>query len=218
MSNKKALIMVDLQNDFCKGGSLSVPGGDDIIPLANQIQPFFDLVIATQDWHPEDHTSFAVNHPEQGVGDFILIDHIPQVLWPAHCVQHMKGAEFHPELDVQHVKKIVHKGIDKNIDSYSAFFDNAHKRSTGLADYLREEGVGEVYVMGLASDYCVKYSVLDALHLGFQVYVIEDACRGVELNPGDVEQAFKEMKTAGANIIRSAELLKSTPNTNQSVA
>jgi nicotinamidase/pyrazinamidase len=210
MIKKKALIIVDLQNDFCKGGSLAVPGGEAIIPLANQLQARFDLVIATQDWHPPDHTSFAINHPAYGVGDVIMLDDISQVLWPSHCEQDSKGAEFHPELDVSRVSKIVHKGIDKKIDSYSAFFDNAHLRSTGLGDYLRSQQVEEVYILGLATDYCVKYSALDAVHLGFHVYVIQDACRGVELNLGDVVRAFEEMQAAGVQLIQSADIFQAT--------
>lgn len=207
MTAKKALIMVDLQNDFCRGGHLAVPGGDEVITLANQIQPHFDLVIATQDWHPHDHMSFAINHPDYGIGDVIIVDDIPQVLWPEHCIQQSKGAEFHPELETQHIHKIFHKGIDKKIDSYSAFFDNAHKRKTGLGDYLREENVSDVYIMGLATDYCVKYSALDAIHQGFNVFVIKDACRGVELNPGDIEHAYAEMQAAGVHFISVKEVL-----------
>jgi nicotinamidase/pyrazinamidase len=204
---KKALVMVDLQNDFCQGGALAVPGGDEIIPLANALQAHFDLVVATQDWHPLDHMSFATNHPPYGVGDVLVIDHISQVLWPAHCVQDSNGAKFHPALDLTHVKKIFHKGTDSKIDSYSAFFDNAHRRSTGLSDYLRSEGVTEVYIMGLATDYCVKYSTLDAIHQGFKVFVIEDACRGVELKSGDIEAAKAEMQAAGAMLVTAAEVM-----------
>jgi nicotinamidase/pyrazinamidase len=207
--SKNALIMVDLQNDFCHGGSLAVPGGDEVIPLANQLQlqSCFDLVVATQDWHPEDHMSFATNHPGHGTGDVIVVDEIPQVLWPRHCIQDSKGAAFHPALDLHKIDKIFHKGIEKKIDSYSAFFDNAHRRSTGLGDYLRSEGVDGVYIMGLATDYCVKYSSLDAVHLGFRVYVVEDACRGVELNPGDIAGSFEEMRLAGVHIINSKDVV-----------
>lgn len=207
MMKKKALIMVDLQNDFCEGGHLAVPGGDEVIPLANQLQPYFELVVATIDWHPQDHMSFAVNHSGCRVGDIIIVDEIPQVLWPEHCVQHSKGAEFHPHLEVKKIKKIIHKGIDKKIDSYSAFFDNAHKRSTGLGEYLRSEQVEDVYIMGLATDYCVKYSTLDALHLGFNVYIIENACRGVELHPGDIAGAIEEICEAGAILIAVEDIL-----------
>ncbi|SRR5579883_1213909 len=207
MAKKKALIMVDLQNDFCQGGRLAVPGADEIMPLANRLQPLFDLVIATQDWHPKDHMSFASNHPRYAVGDVIVVNNIPQVLWPDHCVQNTKGAEFHPLLGLRHIDKIIHKGIDRHIDSYSAFYDNAHLRSTGLGEYLRSQGVEEVYLLGLATDYCVKYSSLDAIYLGFKVYVIHDACRGVELKPGDIAAAIKEIKESGAILVSSQDIL-----------
>lgn len=204
---EKALILVDLQNDFCKGGSLSVPDGDAVIPIANKLQSYFDLVLATQDWHPEDHMSFAANHPDRRVGDVIVVDELSQVLWPNHCVKNSKGAEFHPDLDTHQIRKIFHKGTDKKIDSYSAFFDNAHKRYTGLADYLRSEQVEDVYIMGLATDYCVKYSALDAVHLGFNVYVIEDACRGIDLHPGDIAKAYDEMRAAGVHVLHSKDIV-----------
>lgn len=200
--------MVDLQNDFCAGGNLAVPDGDEVIALANHLQPYFDLVVATQDWHPQDHMSFAVNHPNQKVGNIVVVDEIPQVLWPVHCVQENRGAAFHPELDVHRVKKVFKKGTDKKIDSYSAFFDNAHRRSTGLTDFLRKEEVTDVYIMGLATDYCVKYSSLDAVHQGFNVYIIQDACRGVELNLGDIANAYEEMKSAGVKLVQAKELMK----------
>jgi len=206
MANKRALVMVDLQNDFCKGGHLAVPGGDEVIPLANQLQQRFDLIVASQDWHPQDHTSFAVNHPGSAVGDVLLIDHMTQILWPEHCVQNSHGASFHPDLDTHKITKIFHKGAQKNIDSYSAFFDNAHDQSTGLGEYLNNKNVKDVYIIGLATDYCVKYSTLDALKLGFSVYVIEDACRGVGLKNDDIANAYNEMRAAGAKIIRSADI------------
>src|SRR3990167_6087430 len=200
---KKALIMVDLQNDFCQGGSLAVPGADEIISLANQLQPRFDLVIATKDWHPQDHTSFASNHPGHSVGDLIMINGISQILWQDHCVQKTYGAAFHPQLNTQLIKKIFYKGTDKNIDSYSAFFDNAHRRATGLSDYLKEAQVEDVYIMGLATDYCVKYSSLDAVQQGFNVFVMIGACRGVDLHPGDSTTAIYDMQTAGAHILQT---------------
>lgn len=206
----KALLMVDLQNDFCHGGSLAVPGGDEVIPLANQLQETFDHVIATQDWHPHDHTSFAANHASYSVGDVIEVEHIQQILWPVHCVQNTKGAEFHGDLHIDKIKKIFHKGTDKNIDSYSAFFDNAHLKSTGLVDYLREQQIDEVYIMGLATDYCVKFSALDAAHLGLKVYVIQDACRAVKLHEDDEAQAFAEMKAAGVTLITVDDIVLAT--------
>jgi len=205
--NKKALILIDLQNDFCKGGSLAVPDGDLVIPIANQLQNYFDIIVATQDWHPHDHASFAVNHNGLQAGDVITLQGVQQVLWPAHCIQDTKGAEFHPDLNVHKVNKIFHKGTDKNIDSYSAFFDNAHLRATGLGDYLKDHHVQEVYIMGLATDYCVKYSALDAKALGFNVSVIEDACRGVELNEGDIAKALNEMRAAGIKLILTKDIV-----------
>jgi nicotinamidase/pyrazinamidase len=210
MSNKKALIMVDLQNDFCPGGSLAVPQGDQVIAIANRLQPYFDCVIATQDWHPHDHTSFAINHPQHSVGDVMILDHVQQVLWPAHCVQGTQGAQFHAQLDLTRVEHYVHKGTDKYIDSYSAFFDNAHLRSTELATYLKDRGLHDIYIMGLATDYCVKYSCLDAAKLGFNVHVIKEACRGIELSEGDIEKAYQEMQAAGVKIVSVDEIFSPT--------
>lgn len=201
--------MVDIQNDFCPGGSLAVPQGDDVVSLANALQVKFDLVVATQDWHVRDHVSFAVNHPGSQVGDIIDIDGIQQVLWPAHCVQGTFGAQFHPELDVSRVSHIIHKGADRYIDSYSAFFDNAHLRSTGLADYLHEHGVVSIYLLGLATDYCVKYSCLDAVSLGFDVHLIVDACRGIDLQSGDIAKALQEVQAQGVKIVTSKEIVDS---------
>lgn len=208
MAKKKALIIVDLQNDFCKGGNLEVPNGHEIVPLANQLQAYFDIVIATKDWHPQEHMSFASNHADGQVGDIMEINSMSQILWPDHCIQGTKGAELHPELNTQYIDKIFYKGIDKKIDSYSAFFDNAHQRSTGLGEYLHQHQIKDIFIIGLATDYCVKYSSLDALHVGLNVCVIEDACRGVNLNPDDVKKALKEMHGAGVKLIHSREILK----------
>jgi nicotinamidase/pyrazinamidase len=204
---KNALILVDIQNDFCPGGSLAVPAGDAIVPLANNLQTHFDLVIATQDWHPRDHMSFATNQPGHQVGEVIDVKGLPQVLWPAHCIQDSAGASFHPALLTSRIDKIIHKGADSTIDSYSAFFDNAHLRSTGLADYLRDHGVKSIYLMGLATDYCVKYSCLDAVGLGFDVHLILDACRGIGLQAGDIVGAIEEMRRAGVKIINSHDIV-----------
>ena len=201
-----ALIIVDLQNDFLPGGALAVPHGDEVIPLANDLQQGFELVLATQDWHPPNHGSFAANHRGKKPGDRIMLDGIEQILWPVHCVQNTKGAEFAPSFDTSRIAHIFHKGIDPKIDSYSTFFDNAHRRETGLADYLKKRAINEIYLMGLALDYCVKYSTLDALQLGLNTHVILDGCRGIDLEPGDVDHALDEMKRAGAVLLQSSDL------------
>ena len=177
----KALIIVDVQNDFCPGGALPVPEGDRVVEVINRIQPGFDLVVATQDWHPADHGSFAANHPGRRPGEQIELAGLPQILWPVHCVQGTPGAELHAGLDRSRIARVFHKGTDPNVDSYSGFFDNGRRTSTGLGEYLKGQGVTEVYVCGLATDYCVKFTALDAVGLGFKTYLIEDACRGVEL-------------------------------------
>jgi nicotinamidase/pyrazinamidase len=201
-----ALIIVDLQNDFLPGGALAVPHGDEVIPLANELQRKFELVLATKDWHPADHGSFAANHPGKKTGERITLDGIEQILWPVHCVQNTHGAEFAPSFETERIAHIFHKGAERNIDSYSTFFDNAHRRHTGLADYLKKRSVKDIYLMGLALDYCVKYSVLDARQLGLNSYVILDGCRGIELEPGDSGRALEEMKRAGAVLLKSSEL------------
>lgn len=201
-----ALILVDIQNDFLPGGALAVPAGDEIIPVINRIQPAFDLVIATQDWHPANHGSFALHHPGRTPGEMIELDGLPQILWPVHCVQDTPGAEFAPGLDRTRWDRVFHKGTDPNTDSYSGFYDNAHRHATGLGDYLKQKGVQEVCVAGLATDYCVKFTVLDALALGFETFLIEDACRGVNLAPEDVQLAKEAMQTGGAIFITSDEI------------
>lgn len=201
-----ALIIVDLQNDFLPGGALAVPHGDEVIPVANELQKRFELVLATQDWHPPNHGSFAANHPGKKPGDRIMLDGIEQILWPVHCVQNTPGAEFAPSFDTSRIAHVFHKGIDPRIDSYSTFFDNAHRRHTGLAHYLQKRGIKEIYLMGLALDYCVKYSTLDARHLGLNTYVIVDGCRGIELESGDIARALEEMKRAGAVLLKSSDL------------
>jgi len=201
-----ALILVDLQNDFLPSGALPVPRGDEVIPLANELQQRFDLVVATKDWHPPDHGSFAANHPGKKPGDRIILDGIEQILWPVHCVQNTHGAEFATAFDTSRVAHVFHKGTDPMIDSYSTFFDNAHRRHTGLAHYLEKRGVKNIYLMGLALDYCVKYSTLDARQLGLKTHVIVDGCRGIELEPGDISRALDEMKRAGAVLLKSSDL------------
>src|SRR5688572_23285646 len=164
-----ALILVDLQNDFIPGGALAVPRGDEVIPTANRLAAKFDLVVATQDWHPAGHHSFAAAHPGKKVGDVVDLHGLPQVLWPVHCVQDTRGAAFAPGLDVSRIDHVVRKGTDPDIDSYSGFFDNGHRKATGLHEYLTRRGVRHAYVMGIATDYCVKFTVLDARQLGLDV-------------------------------------------------
>ena len=203
---KRALILIDLQNDFMPWGALPVPGGDEVVPLANRLQPRFDVVVATQDWHPADHASFAANHAGKQPGDVIDLDGLKQILWPVHCVRDTPGAAFADSFDTSRVRRVFLKGIDRDIDSYSGFFDNAHRRSTGLGEFLSREGVDGVYILGLATDYCAKFSALDAVTLGFEVSLIEDACRGVDLHPGDVERAIEEMLRSGVTIMKSCDV------------
>jgi nicotinamidase/pyrazinamidase len=177
-----ALIIVDVQNDFLPGGALPVKDGDTIIPVINDLQNKFDLVVATQDWHPADHKSFASSHPGKKVFEEIILDGLPQVLWPDHCVQQTFGAEFSTALDTKKIEAIFRKGMDKNIDSYSGFFDNGKKKSTGMADYLKGRGTTSIYVCGLAADYCVYFTALDGLELGFQSTIITDATKAIDEN------------------------------------
>lgn len=193
----KALVVVDVQNDFCPGGALGVREGDRVVPFINRIMKDFDLVVATKDWHPADHGSFASNHPGSSPGEIIDLDGLDQILWPDHCVQGSEGAEFHSDLDTSWIHKIFYKGTDPEVDSYSAIFDNDRRKSTGLDAWLLQQGVTEVWIAGLATDYCVKYTALDAVDLDFEIHVLLEGCRGVELNPGDVEAAVEEMRSAG---------------------
>jgi nicotinamidase/pyrazinamidase len=202
----RALILVDLQNDFMPGGALEVPEGDQVVEVANLLAARFSLVVATQDWHPRDHNSFAANHPGHEIGEVIELNGLSQVLWPVHCVQDSLGAELVRDLDRQLIHKIIRKGTERDIDSYSTFFDNGHRHATGLRDYLVERDVGHVYLMGLATDYCVKFSALDAVRLGFAATVIEDGCRGVELDEGDVAGAMREMRKAGVQFAFSSDV------------
>lgn len=199
---KTALIIVDVQNDFCPGGTLAVPEGDKIVPIINQLRNKFDIVVATQDWHPKDHGSFASNHPGKKTGEVINLNGLQQILWPDHCVQNTTGAEFAAILDVRGILNVFQKGMDKTVDSYSGFFDNGYKNTTGLFEYLKKELVTDIYVVGLAIDYCVKFTAIDAVKLGFNTAVIKDACRGVNVLAGDVERAIEEMEKAGVNICR----------------
>jgi len=203
----RALILVDLQNDFLPGGAMAVPEGDQLIPVANRVQALFDVVVASQDWHPADHGSFAVSHPGREPGDQIELAGLPQILWPTHCVQDSPGARLAPGLETSRIDRIFYKGSDPQIDSYSCFHDNGRRQSTGLAEYLRDQGIDTVFILGLATDYCVKFSVLDAVDLGFAVHLVLDGCRGIDLEPGDVDRALAEMREAGATLVSSQSLL-----------
>ena len=203
---KKALVLVDLQNDFCPGGALAVPHGDEVIDVANRVARHFDVVVATQDWHPPAHGSFAANHAGRRPYEIVDLDGLSQVLWPTHCVQGSPGAAFHAELDARRITRVFQKGTDPSVDSYSGFHDNGHRRSTGLGEWLRGAGIDTVYVMGLATDYCVKYTALDARRDGFDVYLVEDGCRGVELAPGDSDRALDEMRAADVTVIDSGAI------------
>lgn len=196
----RALILVDIQNDFMPTGALPVADGDAVVPVANALIPEFTTVVATQDWHPANHGSFASQHEGRSPGELIDLHGLEQVLWPDHCVENTSGAEFVSGLNVGAITKVFPKGTDVSVDSYSGFFDNGHRHDTGMAAWLREQGVKELTVVGVATDYCVKFTVLDALREGFATRLVTSGCRGVEMNPGDVERAIAEMREAGSTI------------------
>lgn len=199
----RALNVTDIQNDFLPGGALPVPGGDVIIPVVNAVMPRFELVVATKDWHPANHGSFAGNHPGSHPGDIVELGGVPQRLWPDHCVQNTPGADFAPGLDTTRIEHIIYKGTDADIDSYSGFFDNAHLRETGMHAYLQSRGVTDLYLVGLALDYCVFYTAMDARQLGYDTSVILDGCRGLDVAPGDIERALATMRDAGVHLVCS---------------
>jgi nicotinamidase/pyrazinamidase len=201
-----ALIIIDVQNDFCPGGALPVAEGHQVVPVINRLIPAFPVVVATQDWHPIDHKSFAVNHPGHRVGDVIELGGVPQILWPVHCVQGTIGAEFHPELNRAAIQAVFQKGTDPEVDSYSGFFDNARRHDTGLHRFLQDHEVDRTFVCGLATDYCVKFTCLDGRSLGYEVVLVEDASRGVDLHAGDVCRAIEDMKAAGVKVVSSSEI------------
>lgn len=202
-----ALIIVDIQNDFMPGGPLGVNEGDKVIPVINRMMSQADIVVATKDWHPADHGSFASNHKGKQPGEIIDLNGLEQILWPNHCVQGTNGAEFVDALDTTKVDMIFEKGTDPGIDSYSGFFDNGHKRDTGLNDYLKKQGVDEVYVVGLATDYCVKFTALDAEECEYDTYVVQDAVRAVNLKQGDGDRAIQEMKEKGVKFVSEHEVV-----------
>lgn len=203
-----ALLLVDIQNDFLPGGALAVADGDAVVPVANRLMSAFDHVIATQDWHPPQHKSFAVEHVGKQPFDTVDLDGLEQILWPVHCVQGTPGAGFASGLDIAPIDAVVRKGSDARIDSYSAFYDNGHRKATGLTELLREQGVDGVAVMGLAADVCVAYTVHDALAAGFKVWLVQDGVRGVNMQPDDTQRAITAMGAAGAIITDSQTLLR----------
>ena len=203
----RALVLVDLQYDFCPGGALAVPDGDATIAIANQLMPAFPIVVATQDLHPRDHGSFAANHPRSEPYQRVELHGLPQVLWPVHCVDGTRGAALHDDLDHARVDAVFPKGTDPTVDSYSGFWDNGRRKATGLGDWLRARGVTEVVVLGLATDYCVRATALDAVADGFACTLVTDGCRAVELAPGDGERAIEAMRAGGVTITTSAALL-----------
>jgi nicotinamidase/pyrazinamidase len=197
--NDRALIVIDVQNDFCPGGALAVAGGDEIVPLVNRMIADADHVVLTQDWHPAGHSSFASSHPGSDPFSSIEMPYGPQTLWPDHCVQGTPGADFHPGLDWTRAELVVRKGFRREIDSYSAFFENDHSTPTGLAGYLRERGLRELTLVGLATDFCVAYSALDAMSQDFDVVVDLAACRGIDLG-GSMEVMLGRMREAGVRL------------------
>jgi nicotinamidase/pyrazinamidase len=209
LTDRDVLLVVDVQNDFCDGGALAVPGGQEVVPVINRMAAAFRHVILTQDWHPRDHHSFASNHPGRLPFETIATDYGEQVLWPDHCVQGSMGAAFHPHLHPDNAELILRKGFRNTIDSYSAFNENDRLTRTGLTGYLRERGLGRIFMAGLAYDYCVRHSAIDSMRAGFETYVVEDACRsiGKEDAVGATNDAFSK---AGVHRITSAMLRNGT--------
>lgn len=201
------LLIVDVQNDFLPEGALAVNHGDQVIPIINALQEKFDFIVATQDFHPADHGSFAANHVGKNEGEMAELNGLSQILWPVHCVQGSEGAEFHEELNSVKWKAIFQKGKNPEVDSYSGFFDNARREDTGLGDFLQNEGIMNVFVTGLAQDYCVKFTAIDSVSLGFKTYLITDATRPVNLAPEDGNKALEEMNSAGVKLIASSAIL-----------
>jgi nicotinamidase/pyrazinamidase len=201
-----ALLVVDVQNDFCPGGALAVPDGDAVVPVINRISRAFPVVVATQDWHPEGHISFASRHEGKNPFEVVEIQGTEQVLWPDHCVEGTPGADLHPELDATALRFVLRKGTNREVDSYSAFVENDRKTTTGLVGLLRELGVERVFLSGLATDVCVRATALDGRNAGFRVVVLEDACRAVDVPAGNLDRALQEMRGGGVLTLDSEEL------------
>ena len=205
IGRRDVLVVIDVQNDFCPGGALAVPDGDAVVPLINRLAGRFAHVLLTQDWHPAGHASFASSHPGRAPFETIELAYGPQTLWPDHCVQQSPGAAFHPGLDLPQAELIIRKGYDPAIDSYSAFFENDQETATGLTGYLRTRGMERLFLAGLATDFCVAFSAVDAAREGFEVSVIEDACRAIDLE-GSLAAARARMAEAGARLVTAADL------------
>lgn len=207
LTENDLLLIVDVQNDFCRGGALAVPDGDKVVPVANRLARIFPHVILTQDWHPEGHLSFASSHPGKEPFGTVTVEYGEQILWPDHCVQGTRGADFHADLKVLNCELVLRKGYDPLIDSYSAFFENDRKTATGLKGYLIERRINRLFLVGLATDYCVSYTAMDAVKAGFEVFVIEDGCRGIDMN-GSLEDAWRKMAAVSVHRITSADIQK----------
>lgn len=201
-----ALLLIDIQNDFCSNGSLAVIGGEEVVVVANRLMKLFSVVIASQDWHPKNHLSFASQHRGKQVYDTVMLNGVEQTLWPDHCIQGSFGAALRNDLDIQKITKIFQKGTERNVDSYSSFYDRNQKCNTGLSQWLKQRKITDLFILGLATEYCVKYSVLDGLKENFTVFVIRDGCRAVRLKNKDFETAFDEMQKKGALIINSDQI------------
>jgi nicotinamidase/pyrazinamidase len=206
VSPSAAFLVIDLQNDFCPGGNLAVPEGDQIVDVVNALMPRFRTVVATKDWHPAGHISFSSTHEGTAVFDTVEVSYGEQILWPDHCIQGSRGAELHPDLDQRYLDCILHKGVRQELDSYSAFFENDQTTPTGLDGYLRSLGCRTVYLAGLATDVCVMYSALDAVRLGYPVVLVRDASRGVNVPEGSLDSALDSLSAAGVRIVTSQEI------------
>ena len=206
MQKNSALIVVDVQNGFTTGGNLAIANAEQIIPTINRLAECFDNIILTQDWHPENHISFVENHPEHKAYDMIQLDYGMQVLWPSHCVQGTKDAEFHPDLNIPTAQMIIRKGFHAQVDSYSAFMEADHKTTTGLAGYLKERGIDTVYIVGIATDFCVAWTAMDAAKLGFKTFVISDATKAIDFQ-GSLQHAWQDMLAVGVKRVVSNQIL-----------
>ncbi len=206
LKNDNALIIIDVQNDFCPGGALAVNEGDRVIPVINQIAERFQKVVATQDWHPKNHVSFASAHPGKKEHETVTVNGLEQSLWPDHCVKGTSGADLHRDLRRDLIDLMLRKGTDPSLDSYSAFLENDRKTRTGLHGYLNALGIANLFFAGLATDYCVFFSAMDAVEFGFEVCVIEDACRGIDVPDNNMEKSLDAMRDRGIAVIQSNEL------------